>query len=157
VGFVEEVVKDLLNHLISPQVSGNESIAYRRAVARAIAYVTLKGVLKELASGTAERAAKALPKSIRAKLEDVGRWNPCAELAKSVAAQVKQRLAAELDRETAEKVAKVFEEVFAQVASSTPADILPAEEKVKFYELGREIGVVALAFDSVPGPSPSRI
>jgi len=153
VGFVEEVVKDLLNHVISPQVSGNESIAYRRA----IAYVTLKGVLKELASGTAERAAKVLPRSIRAKLEDVGRWNPCAELAKSVAAQVRQRLAAELDRETAEKVTKVFEEVFAQVASSTPADILPAEEKVKFYELGREMGAVALAFDSAPGPSPSRI
>ena len=152
-GFVEEVVKDLLNHVISPQVSGNESIAYRRA----IAYITLKGVLKELASGTAERAAKVLPRGVRARLEDMGRWNPCAELAKSVAAQARQRLAAELDREMAEKVARVFEEVFAQAASSTPADILPAEEKVKFYELGREMGAVALAFDSVPGPSPSRI
>ena len=152
-GFVEEVVKDLLNHVISPQVSGSESTAYRRG----IAYIMLKGFLKELGSGTAERAAKVLPRSVRARLEDMGRWNPCAELAKSVAAQVRQRLAAELDRETAEKVAKVFEEVFAQVASSTPADILPAEEKVKFYELGREMAAVALAFDSAPGPSPSRI
>jgi hypothetical protein len=153
VGLVEEIVKNLLNHVISPQVSGNESIAYRRG----IAYITLKGFLKELGSGTAERAAKVLPKSIRARLEDMGKWNPYAELAKSVAVQVKQRLVAELDRETAEKVAKVFEEVFTQIASSTPADLLPAEEKVKFYELGREMAAVALAFDSVPGPSPSRI
>jgi len=152
-GLVEEIVKDLLNHVISPQVSGNESIAHRRG----IAYIMLKGFLKELGSGAAERAAKVLPKSIRARLEDMGNWNPYAELAKSVAVQVKQRLAAELDRETAEKVAKVFEEVFMQIASSTPADLLPAEEKVKFYELGREMAVVALAFDSVPGPSPSRI
>jgi hypothetical protein len=117
----------------------------------------LKGVLAELASGTAEKVGKALPRGIRAKLEDVGKQNPCAELARSVVAQVKQRLAVELDKETAEKVARVFEEMFMQVASSTPADILPAEERVKFYELGRETGVVALAFDSVPGPSPSRI
>lgn len=152
-GFVEEIVKDLLNHVISPQVSGNETASYRRA----IAYVTLRGFLKELASGTAEKAGKVLPRSIRARLEDVGKWNPYAELAKSVAAQVRQRLAMELDRETAEKVARVFEEVFTQAVSSTPADILPAEEKVKFYELGREMAAVALAFDSVPGPSPSRI
>jgi len=153
VGLTEEVVKDLLGHVISPQVSGNESVAYRRA----IAYVTLKGFLVALASGTAERAGKVLPRNIRVSLEEVGKRNPCAELAKSVAAQVRQRLAAELDRETAERVARVFEEVLTQVASATPADILPAEERVKFYELGREMGVVALAFDSVPGPSPSRI
>ncbi len=143
----------MLNHVISPQVSGNESISYRRAVA----YVTLLGVLESLASGTAERAGRALPKSIRAMLENIGKRNPYLELAKSVAVQIKQRLAVELDRETAERVARIFEEVFAQVASSTPADILPAEERVKFYELGREMGAVALAFDSVPGPSPSRI
>jgi hypothetical protein len=153
VGLTEEVVKDLLGHVISPQVSGNESATYRRA----IAYVTLKGVLAELASGTAEKAGKTLPKNIRARLEEIGKRNPCAELAKSVAVQVRQRLAAELDRETAEKVARVFEEVLTQVASATPADILPAEERVKFYELGKEMGVVALAFDSAPGPSPSRI
>jgi hypothetical protein len=153
VGLVEEIVKDLLGHIISPQVSGNESAAYRRA----IAYITLKGVLVELASGTAEKAGKVLPRSIRARLEDIGKQNPYVELAKSMAVQVKQRLAVELDKEIAEKVARVFEEVFAQVASSTPADILPAEERVKFYELGREMGAVALAFDSAPGPSPSRI
>jgi len=148
-----EVVKDLLNHVISPQVSGNESAAYRRAIARAM----LEGFLSAAASGAAKRYAKVLPRDIHALLEDVGKKNPCVELAKSMAAQVRQRLAVELDRETAEKVARVFEEVFMQAASSTPADILPAEEKVKFYELGREMGVVALAFDSVPGPSPSRI
>ena len=148
-----EVVKDLLNHVISPQVSGNESAAYRRA----IAYAMMEGFLSAAASGAAKKYAKVLPRDIHALLEDVGRQSPCAELAKSVAAQVKQRLAAELDRETAERVAKVFEEVFAQAVSSTPADILPAEERVKFYELGREMGAVALALDSVPGPSPSRI
>jgi fructose-1,6-bisphosphatase len=153
VGFTEEVVKTLLSHIISPQVSGNESVAYRRA----IAYLTLKGFLAELASGTAEKAGRVLPRSIRARLEDIGKQNPYVELAKSVAVQVKQRLAVELDKETAEKVAKVFEEMFLQATSSTPADILPAEERVKFYELGREMGAVALAFDSLPGPSPSRI
>jgi len=148
-----EVVKDLLNHIISPQVSGNESAAYRRA----IAYAMMEGFLSAAASGTAKKYAKVLPRDIHALLEDVGRQSPCAELAKSVAAQVRQRLAAELDRETAEKVARVFEEVFMQIASSTPADLLPAEERVKFYRIGRDMGVVALALDSVPGPSPSRI
>jgi type VI protein secretion system component VasK len=117
----------------------------------------MEGFLSAAASGAAKRYAKVLPRDIHALLEDVGRQNPCGELAKSVAAQVKQRLAAELDKETAEKVAKVFEEVFAQIASSTPADILPAEEKVKFYRIGRDMGTVALALDSAPGPSPSRI
>jgi hypothetical protein len=117
----------------------------------------LRGVLEMLGSGTAERAGKILPKSIRAVVENVGKQTPCVELAKSVAVQVRQRLAVELDKEVAEKVARAFEEAFAQIASSTPADILPAEERVKFYELGREMGAVALAFDSVPGPSPSRI
>jgi predicted transglutaminase-like cysteine proteinase len=148
-----EVVKDLLGHVISPQVSGNESAAYRRA----IAYAMMEGVLSAAASGAAKKYAKVLPRDIHALLEDVGRQSPCAELAKSVAAQVRQRLASELDRETAEKVARVFEEVFTQIASSTPADLLPAEEKVKFYRIGRDMGVVALALDSVPGPSPSRI
>ncbi len=152
-GLTEKIVETLLNHVISPQVSGNESMAHKRAVA----YATLMGALVELAFGTAEMAGRALPKGIRAKLESIGRRNPCIELAKSVAVQVKQRLAVELDKETAEKVARVFEEILAQVASSTPADILPAEERVKFYELGREMGIVALAFDSIPGPSPSRI
>jgi hypothetical protein len=87
----------------------------------------------------------------------VGKQSPCTELAKSVAAQIRQRLAVELDRETAEKVAKVFEEVLTQAASSTPADILPAEERVKYYRIGWSMGVVAIALDSVPGPSPSRI
>jgi predicted transglutaminase-like cysteine proteinase len=148
-----DVVKDLLNHVISPQVSGNESAAYRRA----IAYAMMEGFLSAAASGAAKKYAKVLPRDIHALLEDVGRQSPCAELAKSVAAQVRQRLASELDRETAEKVARVFEEVFTQIASSTPADLLPAEEKVKFYRIGRDMGVVALALDSVPGPSPSRI
>jgi hypothetical protein len=148
-----EIVKDLLNAVISPQVSGNESASYRRA----IAYAMLEGFLAAAASGAAKKYAKVLPRDIHTLLEDVGSRNPCAELAKSAAAQVRQRFAAELDRETAEKVARVFEEVFAQVASSTPADILPAEEKVKFYRIGRDMGVVALALDSVPGPSPSRI
>jgi predicted transglutaminase-like cysteine proteinase len=148
-----EVVKDLLTHIISPQVSGNESAAYRRAIARAM----MEGFLSAAASGAAKKYAKVLPRDIHALLEDVGRQSPCAELAKSVATQVRQRLAAELDRETAEKVAKVFEEVFSQIASSTPADLLPAEEKVKFYRIGRDMGIVALALDSVPGPSPSRI
>ncbi len=148
-----EIARDMIRWVVSPEVSGNESAAYRRA----IAYAMLEGFLSATASGAAKRYAKMLPRDIHALLEDVGRQNPCAELAKSVAAQVRQRLAAELDRETAEKVAKVFEEVFAQAASSTPADILPAEEKVKFYRIGRDMGVVALAFDSVPGPSPSRI
>jgi hypothetical protein len=156
VGFAEEVVKTLLNHVISPQVSGNESISYRRA----IAYITLRGFLKGLGSSTAEKAGKALPKSIRARLEDVGdqmRQSLYADLAKSVVVRVKQRLAVELDKETAERVARVFEEELMQAASPTPADILPVEERVKFYELGMEMAVVALAFDSVPGPSPSRI
>lgn len=147
-----EIVKDLLNAVISPQVSGNESAPYRRA----IAYAMLEGFLSA-ASGAVKKYAKVLPRDIHALLEDVGKRNPCAELAKSAAAQVKQRLAVELDRETAEKVAKVFEEVFLQLVSSTPADLLPAEEKVKFYKIGRDMGVVALALDSVPGPSPSRI
>jgi len=148
-----EIVKDLLNAVISPQVSGNESVPYRRA----IAYAMLEGFLSAAASGAVKKYAKMLPRDIHALLEDVGKQNPCAELAKSAAAQVKQRLAVELDREVAEKVAKVFEEVFLQVASSTPADLLPAEEKVKFYKIGRDMGIVALALDSVPGPSPSRI
>jgi len=143
----------LLNHIISPQVSGNESAAYRRA----IAYAMLEGFLSAAASGAAKKYAKVLPRDIHALLEDVGRQSPCAELAKSVAAQARQRLAAELDREMAEKVARVFEEVFTQIASSKPADLLPAEEKVKFYRIGRDMGIVALALDSVPGPSPSRI
>jgi hypothetical protein len=153
VGLTEKVVETLLGHVISPQVSGNESISHRRA----IAYTMLRGVLEMLGSGAAERAGKVLPKSIRAVVENMGKQTPCVELAKSVAVQVRQRLAVELDKEVAEKVARVFEEVFAQIASSTPADILPAEERVKFYGLGREMGAVALAFDSVPGPSPSRI
>jgi predicted transglutaminase-like cysteine proteinase len=148
-----ETVRDLLGHVISPQVSGNESAAYRRA----IAYATMEGFLAAAASGAARRYAKMLPRDIHALLEDVGKQNPCAELAKSVTAQIKQRLAAELDRETAEKVAKVFEEVFTQVATSTPADILPAEERLKYYKIGWSMGVVAIALDSVPGPSPSRI
>jgi len=148
-----ETVKDLLGHIISPQVSGNESAAYRRA----IAYAMMEGFLAAAASGAAKKYAKMLPRDIHALLEDVGKLNPCMELAKSVAAQIKQRLAVELDRETAEKVAKVFEEVLTQAASSTPADILPAEEKVKFYRIGWSMGVVAIALDSVPGPSPSRI
>jgi hypothetical protein len=148
-----EIVKELMKHVISPEVSGNESVPYRRA----IAYAILEGFLSAAASGVAKKFAKTLPRDIHALLEDVGRRSPCAELAKSVAAQVKQRLAAELDKETAEKVAKVFEDVFMQAALSTPADILPAEEKVKFHRIGRDMGVVALAFDSVPGPSPSRI
>ncbi len=148
-----EIVKDLLNAVISPQVSGNESAPYRRA----IAYAMLEGFLAAAASGVAKKYAKVLPRDIHALLEDVGRQNPCVELAKSVAAQVRQRLAAELDKEVAEKVARVFEEVFSQITSSTPADILPAEEKVKFYRIGRDMGNVALALDSVPGPSPSRI
>jgi len=56
-----------------------------------------------------------------------------------------------------EKVAKIFEETLMQVASSTPADLLPAEERVKYYKIGWSMGIVALALDSVPGPSPSRI
>jgi len=148
-----EIVKDLLNSVISPQVSGNESAPYRRA----IAYAMLEGFLSAAASGAAKKYAKVLPRDIHALLEDVGKQNPCAELAKSVAVQVKQRLAAELDKEAAEKVAKVFEEVLSQVALSKPADILPAEEKIKFYRIGRDMGIVALAFDSTPGPSPSRI
>ena len=143
----------MLNHIISPQVSGNESAAYRRA----IAYAMMEGFLSAAASGAAKKYAKVFPRDIHALLEDVGRQSPCAELAKSAAAQVRQRLAAELDRETAEKVARVFEEVFTQIASSTPADLLPAEERVKFYRIGRDMGAVALALDSVPGPSPSRI
>jgi hypothetical protein len=148
-----EIVKDLLNSVISPQVSGNESAPYRRA----IAYAMLEGFLSAAASGAAKKYAKVLPRDIHALLEDVGKQNPCAELAKSVAVQVKQRLAVELDKEAAEKVAKVFEEVLSQVALSKPADILPAEEKIKFYKIGRDMGIVALAFDSAPGPSPSRI
>jgi hypothetical protein len=148
-----EIVTHLLNHVISPQVSGNESVVYRRA----IAYAILEGFLSATASGISARYAKVLPRDVHAMIEDVGRQNPCAELAKSVASQVKQRLAVELDKETAEKVAKVFEEVFTQVTSSTPADILPTEERVKFYKVGRSMGAVALALDSVPGPSPSRI
>jgi hypothetical protein len=35
--------------------------------------------------------------------------------------------------------------------------LLPAEERIKFYRIGRDMGIVALALDSVPGPSPSRI
>jgi predicted transglutaminase-like cysteine proteinase len=148
-----ETVKDLLGHVISPQVSGNESAAYRRA----IAYAMMEGFLAAAASGAAKKYAKVLPRDIHALLEDVGKQSPCTELAKSVAAQIRQRLAVELDKETAEKVAKVFEEVFTQVASSTPADILPAEERVKYYRIGWSMGVVAIALDSVPGPSPSRI
>jgi hypothetical protein len=117
----------------------------------------MEGFLAAAASGAARRYAKMLPRDIHALLEDVGKQNPCAELAKSVTAQIKQRLAAELDRETAEKVAKVFEEVFTQMATSTPADILPAEERLKYYKIGWSMGVVAIALDSVPGPSPSRI
>ncbi len=148
-----EVVKDLLGHVISPQVSGNESAAYRRA----IAYAMLEGLLAAVASGAAKQYARVLPRDIYTLLEDVQNRNPCAELAMSVAAQVRRRLAAELDREVAERVAKVFEEVFSQIASSTPADILPAEERVKFYKIGRDMGIVALALDSVPKPSPSKI
>lgn len=148
-----EIVTHLLNHVISPQVSGNESVAYRRA----IAYAILEGFLSATASGVAARHAKVLPRDVHAMLEDVSKQNPCLELARSIASQVKQRLAVELDKETAEKVAKAFEEAFAQVTSSTPADILPAEERIKFYKIGRSTGAVALALDSVPGPSPSRI
>jgi hypothetical protein len=148
-----EIVKELLNAVISPQVSGNESAPYRRA----IAYAMLEGFLSAAASGAAKKYAKVLPRDIHSLLEDVGKQSPCTELAKPVAAQVRQRLAVELDKETAEKVAKVFEEVFMQVVSSSPADILPAEEKVKFHRIGRDMGIVALALDSVPGPSPSRI
>jgi hypothetical protein len=156
VGFAEEIVKTLLNHVISPQVSGNETAAYRRA----IAYETLEGVLAGLASGTAEKAGKVLPRSILSKLENVGnrtKQHLCAEFVKSVVARVKQRIAVELGKEAAEKVTKMIEEELMQVASRTPADILPIEERIMFYELGREMAVVALAFDSVPGPSPSRI
>ena len=148
-----ENVTNLMNHVISPQVSGNESASYRRA----IAYAMLEGFLAAAASGTTRKYAKVLPRDLHALLEDVGRQSPCAELAKSVALQVRQRLAAELDREAAEKVAKAFEEVFMQIASSTPADLLPAEEKVKYYKIGWSMGALAIALDSVPGPSPSRI
>jgi hypothetical protein len=148
-----EVVTQLLNSIISPQVSGNENVAIRRAIAIEI----MRGFIEASASAIARRYAKVLPRDVYSLLESLGQQNPVVDLAKSVAAQVKQRLAAELDKETAEKVSRVFEEVLMQAASSTPADILPAEERIKYYKIGWSMGILALILDSVPGPSPSRI
>jgi hypothetical protein len=148
-----EIVIDLLHHVISPQVSGNENVAIRRG----IAFEIMRGFTEASASAIAKKYAKVLPRDLHSLLENLSQQNPLIDLARSIVAQVKQRLATELDRETAEKVAKVFEEMFMQVASSTPADVLPAEERVKYYKIGWSMGIIAIALDSVPGPSPSRI
>jgi hypothetical protein len=117
----------------------------------------MRGFIDASASAIARRYAKVLPRDVYSLLESLGQQNPVVDLAKSVAAQVKQRLAAELDKETAEKVSRAFEEVLMQAVSSTPADILPAEERIKYYKIGWSMGILALILDSVPGPSPSRI
>lgn len=148
-----EIVTQLLNAVISPQASGNENVTIRRG----IAFEIMRGFLDAAASTIAKKYAKVLPRDIHNLLESFGQQNPVVDLARSIVAQVKQRLAAELDREVVEKVAKIFEETLMQVASSTPADLLPAEERVKYYKIGWSMGIVALALDSVPGPSPSRI
>ena len=148
-----EVVKELLNAVISPRVTGNESAQY----VRAIAYAILMGLLSAVATGVAKKYAKVLPREISGLLEGVGKEGPCMELMRSVVAQVRHRLEVEVGREAAERVVKIFEEAAAQAVSQTPADILPAEERMKYFRIGKDMGVIALAFDSVPGPSPSKI
>jgi len=148
-----EIVKELLNAVISPRVSGNESAQYVRAVA----YAILLGLLSAVATGMAKKYAKVLPREISSLLENVAKEGPFMELLKSVVAQVRPRLEVEIGKEATERAVRIIEEAVAQAVSQTPADILPAEEKMKFFKIGRDMGVVALAFDSVPGPSPSKI
>ncbi len=148
-----EIAKELLNAVISPRVSGNESAHY----VRAIAYAILLGLLSAVASGMAKKYAKTLPREISSLLEGVAKEGPFMELLKSVVAQVRPRLEVEVGREAAERVVRIIEEAVAQAVTQTPADILPAEERMKYFKIGRDMGIIALAFDSVPGPSPSKI
>lgn len=148
-----EIVKELLNAVISPRVTGNESAQY----VRAIAYAILLGLLSAVATGVARKYAKVLPREISGLLEGVGREGPFMELLKSVVAQVRPRLEVEVGKEAAERVVRIFEEAVAHAVSQTPADILPAEERMKYFRIGRDMGIIALAFDSMPGPSPSKI
>jgi hypothetical protein len=148
-----EIVKELLNAVISPRVSGNESVQY----VRAIAYAILLGLLSAVATGMAKKYAKVLPREISGLLENVAKEGPFMELLRSVVAQVRPRLEVEIGREAAERAIKIIEEAVVQAATQTPADILPAEERMKYFKIGRDMGIIALAFDSVPGPSPSKI
>ncbi len=148
-----EIAKELLNAVISPKVSGNESVQY----VRAIAYAILMGLLSAVATGIAKKYAKTLPREISGLLEGVAKEGPFMELLKSVVAQVRPRLEVEIGREAAERAIRIIEEAVAQAVTQTPADILPAEERMKYFKIGRDMGIIALAFDSVPGPSPSKI
>jgi len=152
---ITEALKVLLNAVISPTESGQETATWRRA----IAYAILSGMLQAVANAVESAKELRLTLGGLAKhLPQLNDFSPCENALTTFLAETRKSLEAELGKESAEKALAVLEQRAREWLRKSPADILPAEMARMLYTLGYRIGMVFLGLDAMKRyESPSRI